>query len=390
MAFVKATKKQSRLRLALIGPSGAGKTFTALRVATGLGGRIAVVDTERGSASKYADRFSFDVMELERFSPKDFVAAIHEAEKAGYDVLVIDSLSHAWMGKGGALEMVDEAAKRSKSGNSFWAWREVTPEHNALVDAMVRSRCHVIATMRSKTEYVIEAGPNGKQTPRKVGLAPVQRDGMEFEFDVVGDMDEASFVVTKTRCPSLAKAVLKEPGEALGQQLREWLTDGAPVPAAPSPAPAADETVGYGYDAEKPIATLPDEALQENLRFLYGKKSSCQNAEMHASLASKIEALKGEIRRRRPAEGKVEARPDVSHRAAAAQGQPKVAFGPHKGRFVWQLTMEELADATAHLKGELDKPESAKWRRKGEAALHDLEAELDVRTNNPPPEEARQ
>lgn len=232
LAFQKATKKAARLRMALIGPSGSGKTFSALRIAAGFGGRVGVIDTERGSASKYADRFAFEVLELETFHPERYVEAIREAEKAGIEVLIIDSLSHAWTGKDGALEQVDNAAKRQK-GNSFGAWREVTPMHNALVDAILRSRCHIIATMRSKTEYVVEQGPNGKQVPRKVGLAPVQRDGMEYEFDVVGDMDGAALVVTKTRCSDLAEKVLSKPGEDLGRQLRQWLTDGA-APAGPA------------------------------------------------------------------------------------------------------------------------------------------------------------
>jgi hypothetical protein len=233
LQFSKATKQQARLRLALIGPSGSGKTYTALRVACALGTKVAVVDTERGSASKYADRFNFDTLGLENFHPERYVEAIHAAEAAGYDVLVLDSLSHAWMGKDGALELVDSAAKRSKSANSFGAWREVTPLHNKLVDAILRSRCHVIATMRSKTEYVLES-VNGKQVPKKVGMAPVQRDGMEYEFDLVGDLDEATLVVTKSRCPALSKAVIPEPGEQLAKTLRDWLTDGV----APQPSPA--------------------------------------------------------------------------------------------------------------------------------------------------------
>lgn len=238
--FQKASKKQARLRMALIGPSGSGKTYTSLRVAKGLGGRVAVIDTERGSASKYADAFDFDVMELESFEPQKYVEAIKAAGDAGYDVLVIDSLTHAWSGKGGALEQVDKAAARSRSGNSFGAWREVTPIHNELVDAILRAKCHVIATMRVKQEYVLEVDERTKkQVPRKVGLAPVQRDGMEYEFDVVGDMDAAKLVISKTRCPAISKAVVDEPGEEFAATLRAWLTDGAPEPeAAREPKPA--------------------------------------------------------------------------------------------------------------------------------------------------------
>ncbi|NMP22632.1 ATP-binding protein [Sulfobacillus harzensis] len=228
--FHKATKKQSFLRMALIGPSGSGKTYSSLRIAQGLGQKIAVIDSERGSASKYADEFDFDVLELETFAPRDYIQAIDAAARAGYDVLIIDSLSHAWIGKGGVLEMHDAAAAQEKSGNSYTAWRTVTPEHNRLVDAMLQAPLHVIATMRSKMEYVQEKNDQGKTVIRKVGLQPIQRDGLDFEFDVVGDMDSSNtLIVTKTRCRALSQAVIREPGEAnVAQTLKAWLTDGVP------------------------------------------------------------------------------------------------------------------------------------------------------------------
>lgn len=228
--FQRATKTQSKLRLALYGVSGSGKTYSALAIATGLGGRIAVIDTERGSASKYAGRFEFDVLDMQPpFSPAAYVNAIKAAEAAGYDILVIDSLTHAWSGTGGALEMVDDAAKRSGSGNSYVAWRNVTPQHNALIDAITFSRCHIIATMRSKTEYVIEKDEKGKSAPRKVGMSPVQRDGMEYEFDIVAEMNvENEMVVQKSRCEALSGKVIAKPNGQVAGTLRAWLTDGVP------------------------------------------------------------------------------------------------------------------------------------------------------------------
>lgn len=224
--FQKATKSQSRLRFALFGPSGSGKTFTALTVASALG-KVAVIDTERGSASKYADLFDFDVLELSTYAPDKYVEAIHEAEQAGYDVIVIDSLSHAWNGVGGVLEMVDKTAKRSQSNNSYTAWRDVTPQHNALVDAITGSSLHVIATMRSKTEYVMEPNEKGKMQPRKVGLAPVQRDGMEYEFDVCGEMTiDNELLISKSRCFDLSGAVISKPTVEVGNTLKAWLSDG--------------------------------------------------------------------------------------------------------------------------------------------------------------------
>ena len=241
--FSKATRKKSRARVALVGPSGSGKTYTALLMARGLvgpEGTIAVIDTERASASKYAGEVTeFDALDLDHHSPKEYVEAIQDAGRAGYDCLVIDSLSHAWSGRGGALEQVDQAAKRTQ-GNSYVAWRDVTPQHNALVDAILTYPGHVIVTMRAKTEYVLEEGKNGKKTPRKVGMAPIQRDGMEYEFDVVADMDlDHNMIVSKSRCSALADAVFTKPDVSVAHTLRAWLSDGAEMPAKPATTAAA-------------------------------------------------------------------------------------------------------------------------------------------------------
>jgi len=239
VTFSKATKKQAKLRLALIGPSGSGKTYSALAIASAMGGRIALIDTEHGSASKYADLFSFDCLELDNFSPETYIEAIAAAEAAGYDTLIIDSLSHAWSGKGGILEFVDKA--REASGDAFGSgWRKATPKHNALVDRMLAAHLHVIATMRSKTEYVVEKLANGKSSIRKVGMQPVQREGVEFEFDVVGDLDQDNtLTITKSRCPALSGQVIDKAGAQIAGILSTWLGDGAPVPPpAPRPQPA--------------------------------------------------------------------------------------------------------------------------------------------------------
>lgn len=248
MEFTKATKKRARLRMALIGPPGSGKTYTALTVGTNLvpDGKVALIDTERGSASKYADRFDFQVLELDSFSPKTYVEAIKLADKHGFDVLIIDSLSHAWVGNEGALAQVDNIARRSKSGSSFNAWRDVTPQHNTMVDTILRSGAHVITTMRTKTEYVLEKNDRtGKTAPKKVGLAPVQRDGLEYEFDVVGDIDNCNLTVTKTRCSELTDAFIEKPGVQLAETLRTWLTDGvdAPEPMRMEAPPSEEDKI---------------------------------------------------------------------------------------------------------------------------------------------------
>lgn len=260
--FKKAEKTQAKLRMALIGPAGSGKTYTALKVAQGLGERVAVIDTERGSASKYADLFGFDVLELESFEPENYIAAIAAAEEAGYDVVVVDSLSHAWSGRGGILEFVDREAAKSPRSNSFGVWRHATPKHNRLVDAMLGSRIHVIATMRSKMEYVQAQGADGKTEIRKVGMQPVQRDGLEYEFDVVGDLDDRNTLsITKSRCIELAGQVIEKPGADLAATLAAWLGTGAPAPERPAPPPPTEgaPTPTDGSTTGKPPVSRPVE-----------------------------------------------------------------------------------------------------------------------------------
>lgn len=247
MGFKKATKAAAKLRLGLIGPAGSGKTMSALRIAHGLGGRVAVIDTERGSASLYSGErgLDFDVLELETYEAQKFIEAIAQAEAAGYDVLIIDSLSHAWAGKGGILEFVDKAAKRS-GGGSFSGWRDATPLHNQLVDAILGAKLHIICTLRSKVEHVIEQ-VNGRTQVRKVGLQPVQRDGLEYEFTVVGDVtQDHELIVTKTRAAWLKDQIIREAGEDLGKQLAAWLSTGNTEPTAALPAGGTSTAAVHG------------------------------------------------------------------------------------------------------------------------------------------------
>ena len=232
--FTRAVKTDAKLRLALAGPPGSGKTFSALTLAHALadGQGVAVIDTEHGSASKYADLFPpFDCLNLETFHPDLYVEAIKAAEQAGYAVLLIDSLSHAWNGKGGLLEIVDGIARRSKSGNTYVAWGEATPIQNHLIDTLLRAKLHIIATMRSKMEYAQEKDEQTHRTViRKLGLAPIQRDGVEYEMDVVGDLDtEHTLTIQKSRCPALSGAVIPRPGAELADILRSWLSGAPPA-----------------------------------------------------------------------------------------------------------------------------------------------------------------
>lgn len=234
--FKKATKEQAKLRFFLAGPSGSGKTWTALAMAAALGQRVAVIDTEHHSASKYADRFEFDALNLDTPTIKGYEDAIKLACSERYDVLVIDSLTHAWLT---AQQMVDDAAARMKSANSYMAWGSVTPVWNQLLRTIITTNLHVIGTSRSKVDYVLEQ-VNGKSVPRKVGMAPIMRDGCEYEFDVSAEMDlDHNMLIGKTRCPELDGKVLKKPGADVAEILLEWVNRGT----APQPEEKKPQTV---------------------------------------------------------------------------------------------------------------------------------------------------
>ena len=226
--FLKAERKKARLRLALCGPAGSGKTYSALLIAQGLGGRIALIDTEHESGSLYADLCEFDTASLTPpYTPEKYKNAIQAAEQAGYSVLIIDSFSHAWAGEGGLLDMHDKAAAAMRSGNSFTAWREITPQHNALVEAVLGARLHVIATLRTKTAYDLVDDGNGKKKPVKIGLAPVQREGVDYEFTCVFDMSIDSHVATASKDRTrLFDGKHFTPGIETGQALMNWLETG--------------------------------------------------------------------------------------------------------------------------------------------------------------------
>ena len=243
--FKKATKEAAKLRAAIFGPSGAGKTFTSLRLATGIGGRIAVIDSERRTASKYADRFDFDVCDLgagqHRIS--DYVTAIRGAGEAGYNVLIIDSLTHAWQE---LLAEVDAIAKAKYRGNTWSAWSDGTPKQKALIDAILDFPGHVIATMRSKTEWTTEAtGSGGKSAPKRVGLTPEQGKGIEYEFDMLFELStEHILTVIKDRSGKFQDQCLQDPGEALGAEMAAWLDEGAPAMSIPDQIRAKARAVG--------------------------------------------------------------------------------------------------------------------------------------------------
>ena len=287
--FQKATRAQLKARVAFAGPTGSGKTWTSLEWATVLadGGRVAVVDTERGSAALYADRFDFDVMAFDPpYDPGRLADILKAAEANAYDVVVVDSLSHFWEGEGGTRDIADAAAARS-GGNSFAGWKDATPKLRHLIDVMLGLDAHFIGTMRSKMEYVLEQNERGRTAPRKVGLAPVMRQGVEYEFTLVGDIDlDHRIAITKSRCDRLADELV-QPGRAdeAAKVFADWLGEGEPLATKAE----VDGLVGR-------IGAMPDEVRKAcKAAFVeeIGSPQSLRQAQLEAAgaLVARFEGL---------------------------------------------------------------------------------------------------
>ena len=247
----KAQRRQVKPKVGLSGSSGSGKTYSSLRMAYGYTGdwsKICLIDTEGGRGELYADTTirgiyigEYDYIRLEPpFTPARYIEAIKAAEAdPNIEVIIVDSMTHAWSGTGGMLDMKDAFAKSAKE-NDFTAWRKITPEHNKLVETVLRSRCAVFATVRTKTEYVIE-DVDGKKKPRKIGTAPVFRDGLEYEFTVFMDMSQEHFADATKDNTGIFEGAPFIPSEEHGQRLLEWLQTGKGEPIEP-PAPAPSQT----------------------------------------------------------------------------------------------------------------------------------------------------
>jgi hypothetical protein len=225
--------------MCLFGPSGSGKSYTALCIAKGLGGSILVADSENQSVKNYKGKgktpedFSFSAIKIPDGNPKTMIQIIKFAEKNNYDNLIIDSLSYSWTGPDGELDLASQASARMKSSNPWASWKDVTPLHNQLLEAILSSPLNIITTLRSKTEWVKEeVERNGRITivPKRVGLAPVYKEQSEAEYDLAAEMDsEHRLVITKSRFFPFADRVIMKPGPELGEELRAWMASGSIV-----------------------------------------------------------------------------------------------------------------------------------------------------------------
>lgn len=225
MELRQATRKQAKIKLALQGPSGSGKTYSALLLAFGITGnwnKVAIIDTENHSADLYAHLGNYNVLSLTKpFSPERYISAIEVCEQEGMEVIILDSITHEWDGSGGILDI-----HQAMTGNSFTNWSKLTPRHNAFVQKFLQSGCHIISTVRTKQDYVLSE-KNGKMVPEKVGLKGITREGMDFEFTLVFDLDiKHMATASKDRTGLFMDKPEMRITPEVGQKILEWCDKG--------------------------------------------------------------------------------------------------------------------------------------------------------------------
>lgn len=233
MQLRKAERKRAKIKLGLFGPAGAGKTYSALKIAHGLCGdwqKIAIICTEKTSndgqaADLYCHLGDYNVLPLDApYRPERYIDAIKACEQAGMEVIVIDSISHEWEGPGGLLE-----ESRKMDGNSFTNWDSLGRRHRKLIDTVLLSNSHIISCGRTKTEYVLEENEKGKMVPRKVGTKVITREGFDYEVTLAFDLDQSHYAhCTKDRTDLFANGEPFVPSEETGRLILGWCESGAP------------------------------------------------------------------------------------------------------------------------------------------------------------------
>jgi hypothetical protein len=291
-----AKRSQARLRALVKGPSGAGKTYGGLAIGEGLGGKIVVIDSENGSSDRYDGLFTFQVIDINPpFTPEAYIEAIKLAEDNGAEVIVIDSITHEWSGAGGCLELVDKLAAAKFKGNTWSAYSEVTPRHRAFIDAMLRSKAHIIATARSKTETAqVEDG--GRKKVVKLGMKAETRDGAEYEFDVVFDIVHEGHWATvdkdRTNIFGTDPHVISRD---TGKRLAEWLAGATPleIPKAAEPAKRLGwrDRVAQATTVEE-LGRIGDDADQAVSN---GRLSPQQREQLDAAINERHAAIETEV-----------------------------------------------------------------------------------------------
>lgn len=246
--FHRAEKESRPARIAFDGPSGSGRTLTMLRVASALGDRIAVIETERGHSHQYADDVEFHSSVLTDFDPEKLFEALASAAVLGYDVVCIDCYSLFWTGVNGMLDKVD-ADTRPGYGGQNAGWNKNRPMERKVTEALMAYPGHVLVTLRSDTEAVIEPNEAGRMVKRQYAVKPKQRNDLEYDFDVVGSLGPVATVhLGKSRVPDLVDKVIPEPGVELGKTIRAWAEEGKPT----------GDWLGFVRRARDPEATPED------------------------------------------------------------------------------------------------------------------------------------
>ena len=229
MQLRKATRQKAKIRLGLSAVSGGGKTYSALLVAKGLcgdWGKVALIDTENGSGDLYANLGDYMILPLQApYSPERYIEAIKACEEGGAEVIIIDSITHEWDGKGGVLDI-----SNSMSGNSYTNWAKLTPRHQAFIDTILQSKCHVITTVRRKQDYEMTTNSAGKLVPQKIGLKEVTREGFEYELTLNLELDtNHNATCSKDRTGLFSGKPEFKPSEETGKMIAEWCESGLDV-----------------------------------------------------------------------------------------------------------------------------------------------------------------
>lgn len=272
MEFRKAQRHRVRARIGIVGPSGSGKTMSALLLAYGLvgdWGKVALVDTEMGSGELYVgakiNGLTIGEYQCCRIEPpytvEKYIDAMRAAESMKeIEVIIIDSATHAWAGSGGLLDRQGKIADASKSKNTWTAWRTITPLHNQFVDMMLQTRLHLITTLRSKTEYAQSTDASGRAKIEKLGMAPIQREGFEYEFTVMFDLDMNHIASTSKDRTMVFDGQFEKISDKTGKKFLEWANTGTestrqqPVPPAPQTPPPSQPLPEQAKEIKEELA----------------------------------------------------------------------------------------------------------------------------------------
>jgi len=294
MQLRKAERKKAKLRVGLGGPSGSGKTYSALLLANGLApwDKIAVIDTENGSAELYSHLGSYNVITLTNdYAPERYIEAIRACEAAGMEVIIIDSITHEWDGKGGCLELVEKITQASTSKNSYTSWAKITPRHQAFIDSILQSPAHVITTVRKKQDYDMSKDDKGKTVITKVGMKEVTRDGFEYELTLSFNLAQNNLAsVSKDRTNLFMNQPEFTISQETGKKLLEWSESGAEV----KPIEKAT-TAPVAKSSPPPMTMKTCPTCKTNHNGAYPTCWNCYNAKRNGTTPPPPKADTGEL-----------------------------------------------------------------------------------------------